>query len=64
MRGLKIHQARMKCQVESSQTQHAGIPPDETQEVSDREVDHSARSLQAEAQDSPGTPKIFGKKIK
>ena len=30
IRGLKIHQARMKCQVELSQTQRAGIPSRET----------------------------------
>ena len=44
----------MKCQVESSQTK----------EVQGREAHHSAQSLQAEAQNSPGTLKTFGKKIK
>ena len=54
----------MKCQVESSQMQHAGIPPGETQEVQGREANHSAQSLLAGAQDLPGTPKTFGKRIK
>ena len=44
--------------------QHAQIPPSETQEVQGWEAHHSAQSLHAEAQDLPGTPKTFGKRIK
>ena len=45
---LKIHQARIKCQVEKTQMQHAGVSPGETQEVQGWEAHHSAQSLQAE----------------
>ena len=54
----------MKCQVESSQTQRAGIPLGVTPEFQGREAHHSAQSLQAEAQDLPDTPKTFEKTIK
>ena len=36
--GLKIHQARMKCQVETSQGQRTGASPGETQETQGREA--------------------------
>ena len=54
----------MKCQMDSSQTQRAGIPPGETQEVQGWVAHHSAQSIQAEAQYSPGTPKTLGKRTK
>lgn len=59
MRGLKIHQTKMRCQVQSNQQQRAGIFPGETQ---GREAHHSAQSLQAEVQVGPDTP--FRRKIK
>ena len=55
IRGWKIHQARMKCQVETSQRQRTGAASGETQEAQGREAHHSAQSLQAEAQVSPKT---------
>ena len=48
IRSLKIHQARIKCQVEKTQMQHAGVSPGEMQEVQDQEAHHSAQSIQAE----------------
>ena len=62
--GLKIHQARMKCQVETSQGQRTGASPGETQETQGREAHHSAQSLQAEAQVPPKTLNTAGNKIK
>ena len=64
IRGLKIHQARKKCQVELSQMQCIGISPSEMREVQGQEAHHSTQSLQAETQNSPGTLKTFGKRIK
>ena len=62
--GLKIHQARIKCQVETSQRQCTGASPGETQEAQGREAHHSAQSLQAEAQVPPKTSNTVGSKIK
>ena len=39
----------------------AAIPPSE---MKGQEAHHSVQSLHAEAQDSPGTPNTFGKRIK
>lgn len=44
-RGLKIHQARMKCLVEENMSQHTDITPDETQKEPGQESPHRAQSL-------------------
>ena len=64
IRSLKIHQARMKCQVETSQRQRTGASPGEMREAQGREAHHSAQSLQAEAQVPPYTSNTAGNKIK
>ena len=63
-RDLNVHQVCMKCQVESIQRQCTGTSPGETQEEQGREAHHRAKSLQAEAQNSPKTSKTVGSKIK
>ena len=45
-RGLKIHQAKMKCIVGGVATQRTGAKPDETQEGPGPESPHSAQNLQ------------------
>ena len=47
LRGLKIHQGRMKCLVEGRQEQRTGQDPDQTQEKQGQEVHHSTQSLHA-----------------
>ena len=63
-RGLKIHQACMKCQVETSQRQRTGVSPGETQETQGWEAHHSAQFLQAEAQVPQKILNMAGNKIK
>ena len=46
--GLKINQARLKCQVEKVQTQRERVSLGETQGVQGQEAHHSAQSLRAE----------------
>ena len=48
IRGLKIHQARTRCQVEITEIQRAVVSLGETQEAQGRKAHHSAQSLQAE----------------
>ncbi len=46
IRGLKIHQSRMKCLLGAEATQRTGVTLGETQEVPGLESPHSAQNLQ------------------
>ncbi len=47
LRGLKIHQCRMKCLMGGRQEQRTGQDPDQTQEKQGQEVHHRTQSLHA-----------------
>ena len=47
LRGLKIHQAKMKCMDERGQMPRTGLHPGETKEVNGQDSHHSAQSLHA-----------------
>ena len=47
-----IHQVRLKCQVEKTQTHRLGVSPSETQAEQGWEAYHSTKSLQAEVMET------------
>ena len=53
LRGLRIHQAKMKCMDERGHIQRTGLLPGETKEVHAQDSHHSAQSLHAIDQATP-----------
>ncbi|KAK7919075.1 hypothetical protein WMY93_010359 [Mugilogobius chulae] len=62
-RGLKIHQARMKCLEVEIPAQRTGVQPGETQEEPGLELPHRAQSLQVKGT-SPPSMKFEKRRIK
>ena len=62
IRGLKIHQARMKCLIGEGQLQRTGVQPGQTREEPSRETHHSAQPLLAPS--LPRPDKVPSKRIK
>ncbi|XP_033747101.1 uncharacterized protein LOC117332324 [Pecten maximus] len=60
LRGLRIHQAKARCQPEEIQQQRTGRRPDETQEVPSQESHHSAEDLSADVSSQRDTPNSLG----
>nr|XP_014269084.2 uncharacterized protein LOC106676625 [Maylandia zebra] len=54
-RGLKVHQARMKCLERQSEVQRTGPEPGETQEEPGQEAPHRAQSLHAQDSSNPSS---------
>ncbi|XP_016087054.1 uncharacterized protein, partial [Sinocyclocheilus grahami] len=61
-RGLKIHQARMKCLERESEVQRTGLEPGETQEEPGQEATHRAQSLHAP--EPPNPSRVVQQRIK